>query len=380
MPAAKRSKTKYPGVFFIIGQTPNGKPEKIYYIRYRRNGKATEEKAGRQYQDDMTPAKAAGIRGERIQGKDLSNTEQRAKERAQKAAKQGRYTIDRLWREYSFNRKASKGLSTDSQRYEKYIKPSFGDKEPNEIIKLDVDRLRIALMKKLAPQTVKHVLNLLTWIINYGTKNGLCRGVAFHIQKPTVNNIKTEDLTPEQIDRLLQAIEADPNTIVGAMMKMALYSGMRRGELFKLQWADVNFDTGFIFIRDPKGGVDQKIPINDMARALLESIPRTSQYVFPGKDGGLRVSTGTTARRIREAAGLPKNFRPLHGLRHVFASMLASSGKVDMYVLQKLLTHKNATMTQRYAHLRDQVLKDGAGQVDAIFKKQAESKKEAANG
>ena len=62
-------------------------------------------------------------------------------------------------------------------------------------------------------------------------------------------------------------------------------------------------------------------------------------------------------RRIREAAGLPKTFRPLHGLRHAFASRLASSGAVDMYTLQKLLTHKSPVMTQRYAHLRDESLR-----------------------
>ena len=47
----------------------------------------------------------------------------------------------------------------------------------------------------------------------------------------------------------------------------------------------------------------------------------------------------------------------LHGLRHTYASILASSGQVDMYTLQKLLTHKSPQMTQRYAHLRDETLK-----------------------
>jgi len=42
-------------------------------------------------------------------------------------------------------------------------------------------------------------------------------------------------------------------------MKMALFSGMRRGELFKLKWEDIDFDRGFILIRTPKGGQDQKI-------------------------------------------------------------------------------------------------------------------------
>jgi integrase len=85
-------------------------------------------------------------------------------------------------------------------------------------------------------------------------------------------------------------------------------------------------------------------------------------------------------REICKNAKLPKGFRPLHGLRHVYASMLASSGKVDLYTLQRLLTHKSPVMTMRYAHLRDEALKAGADQVDEIFKKQAESKKEAANG
>lgn len=60
--------------------------------------------------------------------------------------------------------------------------------------------------------------------------------------------------------------------------------------------------------------------------------------------------------RIRELAGLPKKFRPIYGLRHTFASNLANSGQVDLYTLQKLMTHKSPDMTQRYAHLRDEAL------------------------
>jgi integrase len=59
----------------------------------------------------------------------------------------------------------------------------------------------------------------------------------------------------------------------------------------------------------------------------------------------------------------------LHGLRHTFASILASSGKVDMYLLQKLLTHKSPTMTQRYAHLRDETLRNAADVAGDIFEK-----------
>ena len=73
--------------------------------------------------------------------------------------------------------------------------------------------------------------------------------------------------------------------------------------------------------------------------------------------------------RIKERAGLPKDFRALHGLRHVYATMLASSGEVDMYTLQKLLTHKSPMMTQRYAHLRDETLKRASNLAGDIISK-----------
>ena len=77
MPTKKRIKTKYPGVYFINGKSVSRKPERIYYIRYRKNGKMVEEKAGRQFQNDMTSARASQVRTRRIEGNGLSSTERR---------------------------------------------------------------------------------------------------------------------------------------------------------------------------------------------------------------------------------------------------------------------------------------------------------------
>jgi len=358
MPTLKRVKTKYPGVYYIDGTSVSGKNERIYYIRYRKDGKLIEEKAGRQSQDDMTPARAAGIRTERVEGKQLSNKAKRASQLTAEQEKQDRWTIEKIFKEYINGRPDNKSRRTDEGRYEKYLKPSFGEKEPKDIIPLDVDRLRIKLLKKLSPQSVKHVLNLLTWIVNFALKKNLCEGLCFHIQKPTVNNQKTEDLSQDQLSNLLEAIEKDTHPQAGAMMKMALFTGMRRGELFKLQWEHIDFERGFVHIIDPKGGPDQKIPLNDASIELLKKHQGgDSPYVFPGRGGQQRTDINKAVNAIKTEAGLPKDFRPLHGLRHVYASMLASSGQVDMYTLQKLLTHKDPKMTQRYAHLRDETLK-----------------------
>ena len=48
--------------YVIEGTSADGKSERIYYIVYRKNGKLTGEKAGRQFVDDLTPARASDIR------------------------------------------------------------------------------------------------------------------------------------------------------------------------------------------------------------------------------------------------------------------------------------------------------------------------------
>ena len=178
---------------------------------------------------------------------------------------------------------------------------------------------------------------------------------------PKVDNIKTEDLTEEELGRLLQAIAEDFHPQAGTMMQMVLFTGMRKGELFKLQWTHVNFEKGFIQIIGSKGGKDETIPLNESTKQLLEENkrlnPDNNLYVFPGRGGKQRTTIARQVNRIKKRAGLPKDFRPLHGLRHTYASMLASSGQVDLYVLQRLLTHKDSKTTQRYAHLRDETLR-----------------------
>ena len=58
----KRKKTNYPGVFYREADRLGGSgKERVYYIVFKKNGKTHEEKVGRQFVDDMTPARAARI-------------------------------------------------------------------------------------------------------------------------------------------------------------------------------------------------------------------------------------------------------------------------------------------------------------------------------
>src|SRR5208337_2873977 len=115
MPKQDRIKTKYPGVYYVTKGN-----EKIYYIYYRSNGKQIEEKAGRQYANDMTAARAAGIRADRSKGKEPSNNTRREQVKAVKLAEAGKMTLERLWNEYEAYKADSKSIDTDKGRFQRF--------------------------------------------------------------------------------------------------------------------------------------------------------------------------------------------------------------------------------------------------------------------
>ncbi|HEU6438518.1 MAG TPA: site-specific integrase [Nitratidesulfovibrio sp.] len=369
----RHTPTKYPGVTYSMVRRLSGDElERIYYVRYRTGGrgtKETREPVGRE-SEGMTARKAAQIREDRARGKELSNRQRR--ERAQELA--DRPTIAKLWVHYHEARAENSSAASDASRYRLFIEPEFNDMTPDGITTQDVDRLRVRLQKDgKSPQTVKHVLALLRRVIRFAVMRGLVSmpdPSRLHFEMPQVDNTKTECLTPEQVAALLKALDEDHDQVAASAIRLALATGMRRGALLGLTWEDCDFEAGFIILRGAtaKKGRTERIPMNEAARSILLAIPRTqSPFIFPGRGGGRRSDLNRPTHRIKKAAGLPDDFRPLHGLRHTFASHLASSGNVDLYTLQKLLTHGSAQMTQRYAHLADEALQRGSSVACALF-------------
>jgi len=416
--------TRYNGVYFITGTDSQGKQEKVFYVSYYRNGKRHFEKAGRQRQNGMTAYGASLLRTARIEGRELPNVERREAERAAKDAEAGRWTFDRLWREWKAANPHKKGRVNDDNRYRTHLEGPFGDKEPRELVPLDVERIRVRMLKGAAPPpgrrfdpnarrrvdyreatkrelaenamenaakrekkpyavgTVKSVLSLLTRIANFGVKRQLCEGLRFKVESPKGAKERTEDMTADQMAAYIRTCREWPDAQAGNFQLLMLHTGMRRSEVRNLKWSDVDKERGFLLLRDPKGGEDVRIPLSDQAAKILEELPQVvrNPFVFPGERGkgprGAR-QIADSSRAIRDAAGLPADFRPNHGLRHTFASHLASSGETDLYTLSKLLTHKSPTMTKRYAHLTDTALKRAANVMGRIVEQAAPELKKA---
>lgn len=356
---AKRVATKYQGV--TVHTTVDG--EKTFYIRYRLPGakNQTEEKAGKASQG-MTAAKAAGLRAERLNGKAPTNAQKR--ESAQASGEV--WTVIKLFEAYQASLPQNKGRKTDNSNF-KYIKPLHNKTVP-EITTTDIEKIRKELEKTKSPQTVKHAVVLLGRIINYGVKNGLIDAPSsknLRLDKPKVDNKKTEVLTNEQLKKLVTVLEDEKSTNPGAVyMYIILLTGIRRSAALALQWDDVDSERMTIRLRGDaaKKGKTEYIPISKEVLNLVNLLPRTSSpFLFPGKTPEThREGFVRAVAEIRKKAELPEGFRPLHGLRHNYASRLASSGQVDLYTLQRLLTHESPEMTARYAHLADEAMKRAA--------------------
>lgn len=382
----RQSVVGYAGVYFVEVPRPAGYgAEKVYYIRYRKEGKLIEEKVGGQYRDNMTAAKAASIRGARMEGKEATNEEKRASIRAAKAAEEARYTFNRLWSLFEEVKSANRTVKDDRIRYNLHIAPSLGTKTIPDLTVHDINKLRAKMEKDgKSPQTVKHILTLVKRLLNFALRKGYVESLPgrLHITMPIVDNKVTENLTREQAQKLMQALDEEADQTMASLVRLALFTGMRRSALLNLQWDDLDFERGFITLRGDvaKKKKTETIPMNGQARAILEDISRTtSPYVFPGKYSDKpRGNITGLLKRVREKAGLPDTFRPLHGLRHSFASWLASSGQVSMYELQKLLTHSSPQMTQRYAHLHDDALRRASDLAGTLFSEVGEEKTQPA--
>ena len=144
MPKQTRRKTRHTGVFIV--DLSSG--DQTFYIRYKREGKLIEERAGRKKQG-MTSAKANKIRAERISGKTESNVEKRKRNQTQVR----HLNLDDLWEEYlKIKRDHVKAVSTDLSRYKNHISEIFGKKFPDEIYPLDIDWFTSEMSKTRSPK------------------------------------------------------------------------------------------------------------------------------------------------------------------------------------------------------------------------------------
>jgi integrase len=143
-----------------------------------------------------------------------------------------------------------------------------------------------------------------------------------------------------------------------AAIRLLLFTGCRLGEILRLRWADVDLERGLLFLPDSKTG-RKTVVLNAPAAAIFVELPRLGVYVIAGDDAGNEDEKPRSDLKrpwiaVRKRAKL-EGVR-IHDLRHTHASFGAAGG-LGLPIIGKLLGHKHAATTARYAHLDNDPLR-----------------------
>jgi integrase len=247
----------------------------------------------------------------------------------------------------------------------KHVLPDLGSVNIASIKPGQVEVLRD---RKLADgykvTTVNSMLKAVSVLYTWARKQGLYDGASpASCLKKTPPVGLMDYLSSDEVAKLLTyAREHAPG--VFPMVATAIYTGMRKGELFGLRWIDVLFDRGVIHVahsygKTPKSGKWRPVPLHPalvpVLRAWQLRCP-AGPLVFPvalERGRGLRMGTPDHMLGLEDllrAAACHVPVRPWHALRHTFASHYAMAGG-NLLALQKILGHSKFEMTQIYSHL-----------------------------
>jgi len=257
-----------------------------------------------------------------------------------------RTTIKMLGERY-LKERASKMKSErqETQRARRIIE-IFGDCNLSAVTPAMIADWRDELAKTLSPQTVLAYLAVLgrfyrSASVDFGIPLPLGNPVE-SVRKPVVKNERDRILSADEEKALFVALAKSRGKHLESVVRIALETAMRRGEILGLTWENIDLKRQLAFLPVTKNGDARTVPLSSSAVAVLKALPRPL-------DGGCVFKTSLTAitegfQRAVERAGIA-DFR-FHDLRHCAVSRLA--GKLSMHELAKVAGHRSPRSVMRY--------------------------------
>lgn len=390
--AVKWISSRFPGVRFYEHATRKHgvKLDRYFAIRAQVNGQRREEGLG-WASEGMTEQKAAGelakLKEAHRTGEGahtLAEKRQEADERRQ-AEEEARAQQDRenvtfgsLFLDSYFpiakKNKSERSWRKEDQSFRLWIAPILADKPLKDIAPIHLERIKKDMGEAgRAARSITYCLAVVRQVFNFARDHDLFAGMnpVTKVKKPSEDNRRVRFLTHDEADRLLEALgEKSPD--VRDMALLSLYCGLRAGEIFGLEWWDVDIERSVITIRgtskkagtQTKSGKTRSAIMTDAVKSMLSSRERlrASSLVFPSTRGGKIVQISDSFDRTVRALGLNDGITDsrqkvvFHTLRHTYASWLVEQS-VDLYTVKELMGHGNLSMTERYSHLSPDTLR-----------------------
>ena len=378
----KYIKTKFEGVFYRLSSKKRnpktGEPDRIYCFCYTdAQGKGHWKTVGR-HSEGVRPPMVKSERAKFIAEIAVTGVNPTARDKV---------TIGQLVDAYlEWGRSEGKYVDQHYSQYSAHLKAKIHDLPVSDLTSGLLSNLKAELLatptgntklkkvtgksntrtrkrKTLAGQTVNNIFSFMRSAINRAIATGTWSGVNPLSTKGgtwkmvKANNERLRFLTREEAKALLDDLEKR-HPQLHDMALLSLRTGLRPTEIFKLRGQDVDANACGLYIIQ-KGGkrVFVRVP-EDLIQMLQAYKRKPAEPIFqqPRKRTAFDKTPACFQTAVRKLNLAPEDGDSLyavtlHTMRHTFASWLAQSGRVTLMELQKLMRHKNITMTMRYAHL-----------------------------
>lgn len=262
-----------------------------------------------------------------------------------------------------YARPHKKSWREDERRINSRILPAWGSLKAKAIKRADVAALHSRIgTKEGKPYEANRVRELVAKMFELARSWGF---VPEDQRNPAqgIDDYKEQKrdrwVTPEELPRLAQAINEEPNETARNALWLYLLTGCRKSELLRAQWDHVDWHRAELKLPDTKTGRVHYVPLSAPALELLRQIPRDegNPFILPGR--GPRKSLDASAakpahlvnidspwQRVRKAAGV-EDVR-LHDLRRTVGSWLAQAGN-SLHLIGRVLNHSCQSTTAVYA-------------------------------
>ena len=266
-------------------------------------------------------------------------------------------SLSAVWKSFHESKRTVKrSIRDDAQRFRDWLEGPLGDVKLDRITPTMVEAVVHDMVRQgKAPATQVRVLALLRTVFNWAIRRGLCKGdnPTKRIDWPTVDNVRTRVLTPEEVDRFLATLNEWPDRTAALLMRFLLFTGLRRGQTIRMEWDWIDWDRGVVSFPSgsTKNGKGQAVPLSTEALEILrqsrlnwKKAGVVSPLVFPSSVGTPYKEVTKVFQKVAKKAGIVG--ARLHDLRRSFRSWAVSNG-VDLYTVSKLLGHSSTAITQR---------------------------------
>lgn len=384
----RRIKTRYTGVYVRYSSRKickDGRRDKCFYILYpappgvNKSGKIWEKVGWRS--EGYSIKDAIELRGMRIKNK------RHPEMFPEKDDNVNDVTLNKLWdfieKNYTFP--SRKRVIAITIVYNHYLKDRFGDKSISKLTAADAENFKNWLQneyvvkgeKRLRKDSIRTIISIFISIINKGVKLGIINDnmpfkESLRIHCNDVNRMRF--LTKEDIKKLLDYLH-DKKSNMYLIVKVAIFTGMRLGEILHMKWGDINFEQNIVNV-DGKTGKRYVVIPDFILKELSDNINRLndSDYIFKKKDGNAFSSTHISKEfaNVVDCLGFNDNVKDIsdkvvfHTLRHTFCSQLALHD-IPIYTISELAGHSKVDMTKRYAKITNEHKREALNKLKAIL-------------